>query len=174
VSQKQDTQLVRPIIPAHADERTMLNAFLDSHRATVRIKCEGLAEADAHRAVLPSPLMTMAGLVSHLRWVEADWFATCLLGEPDRGPWTDEDPDAEMRVDDVPLAQLLDEYDAQCARSREIAASLDLDVREKGELPDGAEPATLRWILHHMIEETARHNGHLDIIRELVDGTTGL
>lgn len=149
----------------------MLNAFLDAHRATVRIKCDGLSEVDAHRVVLPSPLMTMAGLVSHLRWNEHSWFETCLLGEPDRGPWTDEDPDAEMRVDDVPLAQLLDEYEAQCARSREIVAGLDLDVREK---TDTADPVTLRWILHHMIEETARHNGHMDIIRELLDGVTGL
>jgi uncharacterized damage-inducible protein DinB len=171
MSQLQNTQFVRPTIPADADERTMLNAFLDSHRATVRIKCEGLSEADAHRAVLPSPLMTMAGLVSHLRWNEHSWFETCLLGLPDRGPWTDEDPDAEMRVDDVPLGQLLDEYDAQCARSREIAAGLDLDTREK---TDTDEPVTLRWILHHMSEETTRHTGHMDIIRELLDGVTGL
>ncbi len=145
-------------------------------RALVRMKCRGLSEVDAHRAVLPSsPLMTVAGVVSHLRWVEYSWFHLDLLGEPDRGqtPWIDDDdPDAEMRVDGVPLAHLLDAYDEECARSREIVAGHSLDDREKG--PKGGEdPKSVRWILIHMIEETARHLGHLDAIRELLDGETG-
>ena len=78
-----------------------------------------------------------------------------------------------MRVDHVPLAQLLDEYDAQCVRSREIVAGLELDVRVRVFPPD-TEPVTLRWILLHMIEETSRHNGHLDLLRELADGVKGL
>lgn len=155
------------------DERTALTQRLDWQRQTVRLKAEGLSEADAHRAFLPSPLMTVAGLVSHLRWVENSWFEVCLLGEPDLGPWTDGGhPDVEMMVDDVPLERLLDEYDAQCARSREITAGLDLDTVEKA-APPGTNSASLRWILLHMIEETARHNGHLDILRELADGVTG-
>ena len=174
MSQLQETSLDRPSRPHHGDERTLLNAFLDWHRATVRIKCDGLSDDDAHRALLPtSPLMTVAGLVSHLRWNEHAWFEISLLNLPDRGPWSDEDPDAEMRVDDVPLAQLLDEYDAQCARSREIVAGLDLETRERG--PQGGDdPVSLRWIMLHMIEETARHNGHLDTIRELTDGVKGM
>ena len=156
------------------DERTLLNEWLDWHRATVRRKCEGISDADAHCAHLPSsPLMTMAGVVSHLRWVENGWFETHLLGRPDLAPWTEEDPDAEMRVDGLPLARLLDEYDEQCARSREIVAGLSLDAVEKGR-PPGSEPYSLRWIMLHMIEETARHNGHLDAIRELTDGVTGM
>ena len=156
------------------DERTLLNEWLDWHRATVRRKCEGVSDADANRAHLPSsPLMTMAGVVSHLRWVENGWFETHLLGRPDLAPWTEEDPDGEMRVDGVPLARLLDEYDEQCARSREIVAGLSLDAVEKGR-PPGVEPHSLRWIMLHMIEETARHNGHLDAIRELTDGVTGM
>jgi len=152
----------------------MLNGFLDWHRATVRVKCDGLSDVDAHRVSLPtSPLMTIAGMVSHLRWVEHSWFEINLLGRPDRGPWTDEDPDAEMRVDHMPVAQLLDEYDEQCGISREIVAGLDLDAREK-EYPPDTEPVTLRWILLHMIEETSRHNGHLDLLRELADGVKGL
>lgn len=158
--------------PRPPDERTALNERLRWQRQTVRKKAEGLAEDLAHRSFLPSPLMTVAGLVSHLRWTEQSWFEVCLLGRPDRAPWSDEDPDAEMRVDDVPLAQLLDEYDEQCARSVEIADSLPLDALEAAP-PPGGEPCSLRWILLHMIEETARHNGHLDIIRELADGVTG-
>ena len=77
-----------------------------------------------------------------------------------------------MRVYDVPLDRLLDEYDAQCVRSRAIADALSLDAVEQ-DPPAGQEPCSLRWILLHMIEETARHNGHLDVIREFADGTTG-
>jgi hypothetical protein len=95
-----------------------------------------------------------------------------LLGEDDHGPWTEEDPDREMRIAvAVPIAQLLDEYEARCARYRDLVASLDLDTPSKR--PVGGRPVTLRWILFHLIEETARHNGHLDILRELADGVTG-
>jgi uncharacterized damage-inducible protein DinB len=155
------------------DERTALFEKLDFHRATVHKKCEGLSVVDAHRSCLPSPLMTIAGMVSHLRWVEHSWFEVCLLGRPNRGPWTDDGhPDVEMMVDDVPLSRLLDEYEAQCAESRRIVADLDLDVCEMAP-PEPDRAASLRWILLHMIEETARHNGHLDVMREFADGVTG-
>jgi hypothetical protein len=71
----------------------------------------------------------------------------------------------------VPIAQLLDEYEAQCGRYRDLVASLDLDTPSKR--PVDGRPVTLRWILFHLVEETARHNGHLDILRELADGVTG-
>jgi len=162
--------------PLTADERTQLTGWLDHLRSLVRTKCEGLSEADAHRKVLPtSPLMTAAGLVSHLRWVEYSWFSQNLLGTPDHGetPWTEGGHvDAEMFVDDVPLAQLLDEYDAECARSNEIVAGFSLDDVERTVVRDSGAAST-RYILCHMIEETARHLGHLDIIRELLDGATG-
>jgi uncharacterized damage-inducible protein DinB len=162
--------------PLTADERTQLTGWLDHLRSLVRTKCEGLSEADAHRKVLPtSPLMTVAGLVAHLRWVEYSWFTQTLLGTPDHGetPWTEDGhPDAEMFVDDVPLAQLLDEYDAECARSNEIVAGFSLDDVERAVVRESGAAST-RYILCHMIEETARHLGHLDIIRELLDGATG-
>jgi uncharacterized damage-inducible protein DinB len=146
----------------------MATGWLDWQRNTVRVKCDGLAEADAHRAFLPSsPLMTIAGLVSHLRRAEYDWFELSFLGTP--GSF--DASDAHWQVDDVPLAQLLDEYDAQCARSREIVAAHDLDELEAF-APPGLELVSLRWIVGHMIEETARHLGHLDALRELADGVT--
>jgi hypothetical protein len=120
--------------------------------------------------------MTMAGLVAHLRWNEYSWFQLNLMGVPDTGqtPWTEDgDPDVEMAVDDVPIAQLLDEYDAECARSNETIAAVGLDTVEQGPYAAKGEAASLRYILCHMIEETARHLGHLDIIRELLDGKTG-
>ncbi|HEX6327696.1 MAG TPA: DinB family protein [Jiangellaceae bacterium] len=161
--------------PPHvADERTQLVGWLDLQRAIVHWKCEGLSEQDAHRAVLPtSPLMTMAGIVSHLRWVEQTWFEVLFLGRPAVGPQFDETvEDADMMVDDVPMQQLLDQYERQCRISNEIIAQHSLD--EAGRHPDfKSAGATLRWMLIHMVEETARHAGHADIIRELIDGSKG-
>jgi uncharacterized damage-inducible protein DinB len=161
--------------PFVADERTQLVGWLDMQRALVRWKCEGLAEADEHRSVLPtSPLMTTAGLVSHMRWTEHCWFEVIFLGRSfEQNPQFQEEPeDADMMVDDVPLAQLLDEFEQQCAVSNEIVAAHSL--ADVGKHPDfGAAAATLRWMLLHMVEETARHVGHLDTIRELLDGEKG-
>lgn len=162
-------------IPSSWDERTILTTFLDYARGTVHAKCAGLSDADARRAPLPSsPLMTVSGLVSHLRWVESSWIEKTLLGGTIDVPWTDDDPDREFRVAvEVPLAQLLAEYRAACARHRDLVASLDLDTASRGVLEWRTEPVTLRWILFHLIEETARHNGHIDIVRELADGARG-
>jgi uncharacterized damage-inducible protein DinB len=157
--------------PFVADERTQLVGWLDLQRAIVHLKCEGLPDADAHRSVLPaSPLMTMAGVVSHLRWVEHLWFEVVFLGKPAVGPQFDEETeDADMRVSGIPLTQLLQEYERQCAVSNEIIAAHPLD--DVGRHTDfDAAAGTLRWMLIHMIEETARHAGHLDVIRELLDG----
>ncbi|MGW4642370.1 DinB family protein [Sphaerisporangium sp. NPDC004334] len=163
---------VRP--PFVADERTQLVGWLDMQRAIVHYKCEGLSEADAHRPVLPSsPLMTVAGLVSHLRWTEHCWFEVLFLGGPAEGPqMAGEQEDADMMVEEVPLARLLDDYARQCARSNEIIAAHSLD--EPGRHPDfTSAAASLRWMVIHMVEETARHAGHLDTIREILDGETG-
>jgi uncharacterized damage-inducible protein DinB len=162
-------------IPASWDERTILITFLDYARDTVHAKCAGLTDTDARRAPLPgSPLMTISGLVSHLRWMENAWIEGTLLGSAIDAPWTDDDPDREFRIAvEIPLAQLLEEYRAACARHRDLVAALDLDAPSKGDLDWRAEPVTLRWILFHLTEETARHNGHIDILRELVDGARG-
>ncbi|MGW7366585.1 DinB family protein [Streptomyces sp. NPDC054841] len=163
---------IRP--PFVADERTQLVGWLDMQRAIVHYKCEGLSGADAHRSVLPtSPLMTVAGIVSHLRWTEQVWFEVVFLGRPADGPqFDDKVEDADMMVDGVPLEQLLEEYERQCAVSNEIVAAHSLD--EVGRHPDfKSAAASLRWMLIHMVEETARHAGHLDTIRELLDGEKG-
>lgn len=162
-------------VPLTWDERTILTTMLDYTRDTVHAKCVGLSEEDARRAPLPgSPLMTISGLVNHLRWVEHGWIEVTLLGRPKRAPWTDEDPDREWRIAARrPIAELLAEYRAACDQHRELVAALDLDTPSKGKLEWRTEPVTLRWILFHLIEETARHNGHLDILREIADGATG-
>jgi uncharacterized damage-inducible protein DinB len=163
---------VRP--PFVADERTQLIGWYDLQRAVIHAKCEGLSEADAHRSLLPSsPLMTVAGVVSHLRWVEHAWFEVLFLGGDKAGPrYEDDRDDAEFLVDDIPLGELLAAYRQQCERSNEIAAGHSLDA--VGRHPDGGSAqASLRWMLVHMVEETARHAGQLDVIRELIDGQTG-
>jgi hypothetical protein len=112
-------------------------------------------------------------VINHLRWVECYWFQVVFLGEEDRGPWTEEDPDREMRIAlDFPLPRLLDEYVEQSAHHRELVAGNGLDERARRDVRDGLR-VDLRWILLHLTEETARHNGHLDILREMLDGTTG-
>jgi uncharacterized damage-inducible protein DinB len=160
--------------PPAWDERTQLTTFLDYARDTARAKCEGVSAENARKALLPvSPLMTMSGVINHLRWVEYYWFQVVFLGEEDLGPGTEEDPDREMRIAvDFPLTQLLDEYAEQNTRYRELVAGNDLDKQAQRTIRNGLH-VDLRWILHHLIEETARHNGHLDILREILDGTTG-
>ncbi|MFJ8801233.1 DinB family protein [Streptomyces sp. NPDC102487] len=168
------TSQTRTDTPAAWDERTQLTTFLDYARATARAKCEGLSEEDARKAPLPgSPLMTLSGVVNHLRWVEYYWFQVVFLGEEDEGPWTDEDPDREMRIAvDIPSAEILDAYEAQSARYRKLVADHDLDAKAERPIRDGRH-VDLRWILLHLVEETSRHNGHIDILRELADGRTG-
>jgi uncharacterized damage-inducible protein DinB len=158
--------------PQAADERTMLIGWLDWHRATVFAKTEGLAEDLAHRPLLASsPLMTVAGLVSHLYWVERGWVEHILLGGPDDQPWAEDDPDKDFRADGTPLAELLAAYERQCAANNEAVRSLSLDTESVMERRHAH--VTLRWVLLHLIEETARHNGHIDILREMLDGFTG-
>ncbi|MER5479932.1 DinB family protein [Streptomyces sp. NPDC002734] len=161
--------------PPTFDERATLVTFLDYTRATVHAKCEGLSDEDARKAPLPgSPLMSVAGLVSHVRWVEYYWFDVMFLGGEDILPGTEEDPDRDFRVDDdLPLARLLALYEDQCAGHRDLVAGLDLEATAARPISDGRH-VTLRWVLLHLIEEIARHNGHIDILRELADGTTGV
>lgn len=158
-----------------ADERTQLLGWLDLQRSIVHYKCAELSDSDARKVVLPtSPLMTVAGLVQHLRWTEHCWFNVMFLGESsDHNPQFHDPDDGDMMIaDDVPLSQLLDEYAAQCADSNRITAEHSFDDTGKNTDFD-AGAATLRWILIHMVEETGRHAGHLDIVRELVDGAKG-
>ncbi|RBY95770.1 mini-circle protein [Blastococcus sp. TF02-8] len=163
---------VRP--PGDGDERAVLLGWLNLQRAIVHRKCEGLDDAAAHRPLVPtSPLMTVAGVVSHLRWVEHCWFQVLFLDrEQELNPQFGEAEDADFRVDGVPLAQLLEEYARECARSESVVAAASLEDRGCNR-EHRADTLTLRWILGHMVEEVARHVGHLDLLRELADGDKG-
>ncbi len=104
------------------DERTVLTTMLDYVRDTVHVKCAGLTDEQARRAPLPgSPLTTISGLVSHLRWVEYYWIRAVLLGEEKHSPPTADDPNAEMRMAlEIPIARLLAEYRASCEQLRRL------------------------------------------------------
>lgn len=161
-------------IAAVADERTTLEAFLDFYRAAVRAKAAGLSEEDARRRLVPSET-TIAGIIKHLTRVETSWFAHRLAQIPvEQLPLLKrvlEDPDSDFRVPpDETLDELLARYDAVCDRSREIARAYDLDHVVPHPV---LGRVSARWIFVHMIEETARHAGHADILREQIDGTTG-
>jgi hypothetical protein len=146
----------------------MLTGWLDWQRATVRLKCHALDDDRARLALLPSsPRMTVATLVDHLRWVELSWFEVSFLGAQHLAC---RDP-LEVGPPTTPLADLLDQYDAQCVRSRDIVDAHQLDELEAW-APPGLELVSLRWIVTHVLEETARHLGHLDALRELTDGVT--
>jgi uncharacterized damage-inducible protein DinB len=155
-----------------ADERTMLEAHLEENRATVLRKCSGLSWDDATRRLGPTPT-SIAGILKHLVNVERWWFRHNLAGEPDVPfDWTDDDLDAEfeMTADDT-LESLLEAYAVACEESRAVAAAYQLDDQAARGWHGGRRPS-LRWIYVHMLEELARHNGHLDIYRELIDGQT--
>ena len=156
--------------PTDLDERETLIAFIDSYRDAMVIKLDGLDREQVSRRVVPSRT-TLLGLVKHLILVEEWWFGCVLAGGPE--PYEDpNDPDSEWLItDDDDPRQVVADYRAACARSNRIARGVaTLDVHGPG--PQRPEK-TARWILVHMVDETARHVGHADIIRELIDGRIG-
>ncbi|HKA85751.1 MAG TPA: DinB family protein [Acidimicrobiales bacterium] len=159
------------------DELTLLSQFLDYHRATLVQKVSGLDRQQLGTRLGPSTL-TLAGLVKHLALVEDSWFDKRLLGHEEREPWAsvdwEADPDWEFRtaIDDEP-EDLLALYADACERSRAAIAEVGDPDRLAATPSRRGEPLTLRWIMLHMIEETARHNGHADLLRENIDGVTG-
>ncbi|MET1005332.1 MAG: DinB family protein [Propionibacteriaceae bacterium] len=166
--------MTRTDLPASWDERSTLLAMLQYTRDTAAEKCRELGDEHAAAAPLPSsPLMTVGGVVNHMRWVEHSWVENRFVDGPDLGPWTDESPDQEF-IDgaSTPLAEILEGYVAQARRTDAIVAHHQLDDLSALPLSSGSHP-TLRWVLLHLIEENARHNGHLDLLRELADGTKG-
>jgi uncharacterized damage-inducible protein DinB len=155
--------------PLEASEFEMLRSFLDYHRATLLRKVDGVSDEDLRKPMVPSGT-SLLGMVKHLAYVEQWWFRTVFRDEEVRYPWTEEDPDADWRIEpDESTEQIIELYRYSCALSREITAAALPDDKARNAKFEG----TMRWILLHMIEETARHNGHADILRELIDGAVG-
>jgi Protein of unknown function (DUF664) len=161
---------VRP--PEDAPEKETLAGLLDFLRATVVNKVAGLTDEQANLASAAPSTLTSAGLVRHLTGVERFWFTIDFAGLDVPWPWTDNDEDAgsfRPLGDGERLTDLVSAYLAECQRSRDIVAGADLDERASGE----GMNFILRYALAHMVEETARHCGHLDLLREAIDGQRG-
>ena len=155
-------------------EREMLEAMLDWYRDGVLAKVEGLSDERATAEAVRSGT-TIAGLVKHLAVVEDSWFTERFAGAAMPEPWASADWDADRDWEfttarDEPLSVAVGLYRAACERSRAVARGAALDDRCAVDTP---RPFNLRWVLVHLLEETARHLGHLDILRELADGRTG-
>ena len=163
--------------PEETEDQVLLT-FLVAQRDSVLSIVEGLDEEAWHRSVVPSG-WTPAGLVEHLGGAEWHWFQGVVMGatpelpgDLDESPY---DPTAAF-VCDLPSAEIVGFYRDQCASSDAVLAVTPLSARPRGRhgVPGQDEPPDVRWVVLHMIEETARHAGHLDIARELIDGQTGL
>ena len=153
----------------------MIAAYIDWHRATLLRKCEGLTAEQLTRRAVPPSNLSLLGLVRHLADVERGWFRRGIGGETSEAAppifYSDDDeegdidfgPDADPAAD---VATYIEETE-RCRRAIEQAGPLDRVIGDD----DG--PVTVRWVLQHMLEEYARHNGHADLLREAIDGATG-
>lgn len=167
-----DVDLERTEPDHNGDEKTLLPQFLDFQRATLLLKSDGLDEEQARRTIDGSDL-SMIGLVRHMADVERFWFRICFHGEQIPFRWrTDADRHADFHptASDT-LAEARDAYLDEIEHAREIVANASLDGRVAHHPRD--HQIDLRWIMLHMIAETARHNGHADLIRQSIDGATG-
>jgi uncharacterized damage-inducible protein DinB len=160
-----------------AAERDTLAQYLDYQRETILIKADGLtAEQLGQR--LPTSALTLAGILYHLSLVEEAWLEVRFLGLPQREEWQgvnwEADPDWEFRTATTMEPETLRRrYRDACDRSRQVMAKADsMDQLSVARL-SGGERFTLRWVLLHLIEETARHAGHADLLREAIDGEVG-
>ncbi|MEU9417988.1 DinB family protein [Streptomyces sp. NPDC048272] len=165
-----DEQRTRPVLTG--DERATLTSVLQGQRDTLMMKCAGLTDEQLRRRAVAPSALSLLGLVRHLAEVERSWFRNVINAEDVRryfpeneaGEWTD------FHVEDADPAESFRIWEEACERSRAIVAAAEsLDVR--GHHEDQAY--SLHYVLAHMIEEYARHNGHADLLRETIDGATG-
>ncbi|MEU1422200.1 DinB family protein [Kitasatospora sp. NPDC005751] len=154
-----------------ADERATLVSFLDFQRDTLAMKCAGLSTEQLRARVLRPSALSLLGLVRHLAEVERSWFRNTFADEARPGFWKHPDGSfAEFDVDTADPAEAFAVWRGECDHARELVAAAE-SLDSLGH--HGEEAFSLRWILTHMIEEYARHNGHADLLREHLDGATG-
>lgn len=154
-----------------AGGRESLTSFLDYQRATLAMKCHGLTAEQLKRKAVPTSDLSLLGLVRHAAVVERSWFRTVLSDEPGTALWPAVDGVlGEFLVDDADVDEAFTSWTEACAYSRSVTdsfASVDDTVHFRG------EAISLRYVLTHMLEEYARHNGHADLLREAIDGAVG-
>jgi uncharacterized damage-inducible protein DinB len=163
------TKIERTDPPYETDERTMLISWLEYHRATLATKCEGLTDDQLRMRSVPPSTLSLLGLVRHMAEVENNWFRFWLGGQ---GPVARYEGDEDFAVDDADVSEAFDYWRSECEHAREVLAKFaSLDEVGAGQAVGAG--ISVRWTLVHMIEEYARHNGHADLLREAIDGTTG-
>lgn len=156
--------------PTQADDRTTATAFLRWHRETLSLKCAGLDPTRLAQRTAGRSALTLLGLVRHAAESERFWFRRVMAGE-DVGPLCDDAFDV-AGADDTAVRQAWEAWQAEIEYAERLVDSAgDLDIL--GDEP-GEGPVSLRWVLTHMLEEYARHNGHADLLREQIDGTVGM
>src|SRR5258708_36572790 len=165
----ENTSMTRRV-PFTGDEKESLRVALDRHRDAVLWKLEGLDDVDLRRPMTPSGT-NLLGLVKHLAAVEYGWFCRTFGRPIEPLPFDENHPDADLRVRaDETTQDIRAFYSRARAAADQVIDSLDLEDTGTAWFGDAV---SLRWVLSHMIEETARHAGHVDIVRELIDGMTG-
>ncbi|MFE2250660.1 DinB family protein [Streptomyces lavendulae] len=159
--------------PLTGTERETLRAYLDFHRATLALKCEGLTDEELRRPASPPSTLSLLGLVRHMAEVERQWFRRTIGGAVVPHLWSAEhDFQAAYDASRSTRAEAFAAWEAEVEHSRAVeaaAASLEVTVH----VPKWGADASLRLVMLHMIHEYARHNGHADFLREAVDGTVG-
>ena len=167
-----DARVDPPIV---ADERDMLIGWLDFHRATLKIKCDGLTDNQIRERSVPPSSLSLLGLVRHMADVERGWFRQHFAGEdvPDLY-YRDDDHDADFNdIATADVAESLQIWSTECEAARQIVADEPSFDKMANRPTSRGNIMSLRWIMVHMIEEYARHNGHADLLRERIDGVTG-
>jgi uncharacterized damage-inducible protein DinB len=159
--------------PLLGDERETLRAYLDYHRATLAMKCEGLSDDDLRRRSMPPSTLTLLGLVRHMAEVERTWFRIVINAEDIPLVWSDEgDYQVAYDAEASTRSEAFAAWEAEVELSRRIereAESLDVTGHSKR----WGEDVSLRLVMLHLIHDYARHNGHADLLREGIDGTVG-
>jgi len=157
-------------VPLTGGEKESLRVALQRHRDAATWKLRGLDDEQLRRPMTPSG-MTMLGLVKHMAWVQLGWFRGTFGYPVDAFEFDPADPDKEFRIEpSETTAEVVAFFERSGTESDQVLDDLDLEARGTAWTE---ETVTLRWVLIHMLEEFARHVGHLDIMRELLDGATG-
>jgi uncharacterized damage-inducible protein DinB len=163
---------VEDTLGVRRSERETLEGALDWYRAVVERKVHGLELEQVTRVMTPTGL-SLLGILQHLGRVERGWFREIFAGEEVGSPGTADDDSAEFSIDpDGTVESVIGFYRDEVERSREIAQGSSLDALSAAKTRFG-DHVSLRWILVHLLEETARHAGHMDVMREKIDGRTG-
>jgi uncharacterized damage-inducible protein DinB len=163
----------RPDPPRDAGEREMLRVFLDFHRATLALKCEGLSDEQLRTRSMPPSTLSLLGLVRHMAEVERVWFRRVIAGEDVPLVWSTEgDFQEAYDAREANGSEAFAAWKSEVELARRIEAEAkSLDVM--GHQPRWGEDVSLRFVMLHMIHEYARHNGHADFLREGIDGAVG-